>query len=149
MTEFEPYIGDPDLTPAYIFDVDGTTMHNGHGRGFFDWDRVGLDTPKQAVIDVAIRLKQTGADIIVVSGRDVICEPATVFSLTAAGMPIDAIFMRPHKDNRDDTEVKGEILFRDIAPRWNVLGSFDDRNKVVAFWRSVGITCFQVADGDF
>ena len=26
---------------------------------------------------------------------------------------------------------------------------FDDRNKVVNMWRSLGITCLQVANGDF
>ena len=26
---------------------------------------------------------------------------------------------------------------------------FDDRNQVVDMWRKNGLTCFQVADGDF
>lgn len=26
---------------------------------------------------------------------------------------------------------------------------FDDRNKVVNMWRSLGVSCFQVADGNF
>jgi hypothetical protein len=26
---------------------------------------------------------------------------------------------------------------------------FDDRDRVVAMWRSLGIPCFQVAKGDF
>ena len=31
----------------------------------------------------------------------------------------------------------------------NVFAVFDDRNQVVDMWRSNGLTCFQVADGDF
>jgi len=26
---------------------------------------------------------------------------------------------------------------------------FDDRDRVVKMWRDVGVTCFQVADGEF
>ena len=31
----------------------------------------------------------------------------------------------------------------------NVLGVFEDRDRVVKMWRDLGITCFQVAEGDF
>jgi hypothetical protein len=31
----------------------------------------------------------------------------------------------------------------------NVAMVFDDRQQVVDMWRSNGLTCFQVADGDF
>ena len=31
----------------------------------------------------------------------------------------------------------------------NVAMVFDDRNQVVDMWRKSGLTCFQVADGDF
>jgi len=45
--------------------------------------------------------------------------------------------------------VKAEIFDREIRGNWNVEGVFDDRKSVVQFWRSLGLTCFQVADGDF
>ena len=31
----------------------------------------------------------------------------------------------------------------------DVFAVFDDRQQVVDMWRSNGLTCFQVADGDF
>ena len=31
----------------------------------------------------------------------------------------------------------------------DVFAVFDDRNQVVDMWRDNGLTCFQVADGDF
>ena len=31
----------------------------------------------------------------------------------------------------------------------NIVGVFDDRQKVVDMWRKNGLTCFQVADGNF
>ena len=30
-----------------------------------------------------------------------------------------------------------------------MVGVFDDRDQVVQMWRSLGLTVFQVADGDF
>lgn len=143
------YVPNPDLPDAYIFDVDGTTMHNVSGRGFFDWSRVSEDAPDLSVIDTAKRLSESGASIVVVSGRSDICYNDTMQSLLDAYMPVDALYMRKDGDMRQDSIIKSEILFNDIAPWYNVLGSFDDRNQVVKFWRSVGITCYQVADGDF
>ena len=32
---------------------------------------------------------------------------------------------------------------------YNVKFVLDDRNRVVEMWRSLGLTCLQVADGDF
>jgi hypothetical protein len=57
--------------------------------------------------------------------------------------------MRHTKDLRKDSIVKGEIYDSVIAPNYNVFFVLDDRNQVVDFWRSKGLTCFQVAPGDF
>ena len=57
--------------------------------------------------------------------------------------------MRQAGDNRDDRIVKREIYEREIKGRYNVRFVLDDRNKVVALWRDLGLPCFQVADGDF
>jgi adenylate cyclase class IV len=59
------------------------------------------------------------------------------------------LFMRQAGDNRDDRIVKREIYEREIKGRYNVRFVLDDRNKVVALWRDLGLPCFQVADGDF
>ena len=57
--------------------------------------------------------------------------------------------MRDTGDGRPDNVVKLEIFDREVRERYNVVGVFDDRNKVVSMWRSLGLTVFQVADGDF
>ena len=45
---------------------------------------------------------------------------------------------------------KYDIYNNYIAPRYNVKYVFDDRNQVVDMWRNgLGLTCFQVADGNF
>ena len=36
-----------------------------------------------------------------------------------------------------------------IKDKYQVDYVLDDRNQVVEMWRSLGLTCLQVADGDF
>ena len=64
-------------------------------------------------------------------------------------MPYLALFMRPYGDSRKDSVVKREIFEREIQSRYQVVGVFDDRMQVVRMWRDLGLTVFQVADGDF
>lgn len=44
-------------------------------------------------------------------------------------------------------EVK--LFDRHVRDRWDIRRVYDDRNQVVAMWRSIGLPCLQVADGDF
>lgn len=57
--------------------------------------------------------------------------------------------MRKNGDYRADDVVKREWLTIGLIPRGRVLCAFDDRKRVVDMWRSEGITCYQVAPGDF
>ena len=63
--------------------------------------------------------------------------------------PYDALFMRAEGDSRRDSIVKQEIFDTDVRDRWRVVGVFDDRQQVVRMWRGLGLTVFQVAEGDF
>jgi hypothetical protein len=45
--------------------------------------------------------------------------------------------------------VKREIFDRSIRHVWQVRGVLDDRDQVVRMWRDLGLTCAQVAPGDF
>jgi hypothetical protein len=58
------------------------------------------------------------------------------------------MFMRKDKDYRQDYMVKQDILdkYIDKSKVWVVL---DDRDQVVQMWRRNGLTCLQVADGNF
>jgi hypothetical protein len=64
-------------------------------------------------------------------------------------VPYEALFMRVTGDSRKDSIVKKEIFEREIRHRWRITGVFDDRAQVVRMWRALGLTVFQVADGDF
>ena len=57
--------------------------------------------------------------------------------------------MRKNGDYRPDWEAKLELFNEHVRDRYNILAAFDDRNQVVKLWRQLGITTFQVADGNF
>lgn len=134
---------------AYIFDIDGTVADKGD-RDPYDMTRVGEDTPKHDVLRVA-RVLHRSAHILFVSGRFEAARYQTEMWLDHhfALHWGKNLWMRPDGDMRPDTELKEEIYRRYIEPGYQVLGVFDDRNAVVAMWRSLGLTCFQVAEGDF
>jgi hypothetical protein len=84
------------------------------------------------------------------SGRSDDARPATEAWLKEhVGVPYEALFMRATGDQRRDSVVKAEIFDREIRSRYHVVGVFDDRAQVVRMWRALGLTVFQVADGNF
>jgi len=62
----------------------------------------------------------------------------------------DVLRMRAHGDHTPDTELKRAWLRAlPSALRERIAGIFEDRTRVVQMWRDEGMTCFQVAPGDF
>jgi predicted kinase len=143
------YAPDPELPPAMLVDIDGTVALMGD-RGPYDWASVGNDLPNPAVITAVRAMHAAGNAIIFCSGRDAVCRPETEAWLDLlVAVPYEALFMRPEGDGRKDSVVKREIFDREIRDRWRVIGVFDDRQQVVRMWRALGLTVFQVAEGDF
>lgn len=138
-----------NLPKAVIFDIDGTLAHNNGKRGYFDWDNVDRDVVDEKVRETLRVFKNNGYNIIVVTGRDGSCEELTKMWLQEYKIPFDAFYIRPAGDSRKDTVIKKEIFNNHIKGKYNVLGVFDDRNQVVSMWRSLGLKCFQVIDGDY
>ena len=56
-------------------------------------------------------------------------------------------------DFRSDVDVKRELYQENIEDKYDILFVLDDRNSekypVVPMWRELGLTCFQVAEGNF
>lgn len=133
-----------------LFDVDGTLMKNTGGRKFYDWHRVGEDTPNEAVVELAHSIIKAGdLEIVVMSGRDEVCYEATFRSLGEQQVWFRELIMRPHKDNRPDDVVKLELYQERVLPHYDVAFVVDDRDKVVRMWRRLGLTVFQCAEGNF
>ncbi|WP_030436291.1 AAA family ATPase [Actinoplanes subtropicus] len=143
------YEPDPALPAAVLVDIDGTVALM-DDRSPYDWDKVGSDLPNAAVITAVRAMHAAGNAIIFCSGRDEVCRPETEAWLDLyVGVPYEALFMRPEGDGRKDAVVKREIFDRDIRDDWRIVGVFDDRQQVVRMWRALGLTVFQVAEGDF
>lgn len=144
------YVPDTRLAPAWIVDIDGTVAAMDDRRRPHDYHLVGMDRPKEDVIGVVQALMADDYRIVVMSGRKDSCRDATVEWLDKhIGREYDGPFMRAADDNRPDFVVKAELFDQHVRHRYNVIGALDDRNQVVALWRSMGITCLQVADGNF
>lgn len=135
---------------AVIFDIDGTLALRGD-RGPFDWKRVGEDLPNGPVVRLAQWIQQNPYWItIYMSGRDGICREQTEMWLDAQGLYPDLLLMRNIGDNRKDSIVKEELYRTHVEPFWTVKFVVDDRDQVVRMWREeLGLTCLQVAYGDF
>ena len=135
-----------EVDDVIIVDIDGTIALKGN-RDPYDYALVREDFPNKKVISVVMQLENWN-DVVFVSGRSKICREDTEQWLAQIGFEKPELYMRRLDDYRSDEIVKKEIYYRHISPR-NVLCVFDDRNKVVKMWRELGLTCLQVADGDF
>ena len=88
--------------------------------------------------------------LIFCSGRPERTRQATVDWLQRhLGLTPEALYMRGDNDRRADDIVKRELLARMRADRFEPAFAIDDRRRVVDMWRSVGLVCAQVAEGDF
>ncbi|MER7007466.1 AAA family ATPase [Dactylosporangium sp. NPDC000555] len=144
-----PYEPPPDAPRAVLVDIDGTVaLFN--GRSPYDMSRVSQDRPNAPVIAAVRAMHAAGHEVVFCSGRTDDCREATQAWLAEhVGVPYRALFMRVTGDQRRDSVVKAEIFDKEIRSRYHVVGVFDDRRQVVRMWRSLGLTVFQVAEGDF
>ena len=144
-----------------IFDLDGTladiedrrqlcTKENGKmdWNKFFDPENIKLDKPNQPVIKTAQVFAEAGYQIAIFSGRSAKTKNTTKSWLTKHKVPWSILKMRPERNFRPDEQLKLEWL-NDMDWKDNVECVFDDRDKVVNMWREIGLTCMQVAPGNF
>ena len=87
--------------------------------------------------------------IVIFSGRSDEHRATVEAWLREHGIPFDLLVMRKSGDNRNDAIVKSELFDEFIAPNYNFLAQFDDRQRVVDALRAKNITVYQVNYGDF
>lgn len=145
---FTPYVPNPQKPDAYLVDIDGTLAMKGD-RDIYDGSKAHLDTVIEDVARV-VRGLHPGSCLIYVSGRSDEHYGVTREWLDVNGFPVlDGLYMRKAGDKRKDSIVKHELFNEHIRDHYNIRGVFDDRNQVVEMWREIGLTVFQVADGNF
>jgi len=153
-----------------IFDLDGTLADiearrkvskiykNGKVKQdwdkFFDPENIKLDQPNWPVISIAKMFNNYGTKVFIFSGRSKATKDATRTWLAMYGIPYNILKMRPTSKKwmyMPDDKLKQDWL-EELFPgdeKDNIVAVFDDRNKVVDMWRKNGLTCMQVAPGDF
>lgn len=134
-----------------IFDIDGTLAKR-NDRSPFDWAKVKHDSPNIPIVKILSLFSCCCSvyEIFIFSGRDEICRKETIAWLMENGIRFKELYMRAEGDNRKDSIVKKELFEKHIQGKYNVLAVFDDRQQVVDMWRNeLGLTCLQVAPGDF
>lgn len=156
--------------PLYIFDLDGTLALVDHRRHFVekatftakdgtvsdvvaDWDSFYAacvnNEPNEPVIGI-LKVLAEYADIWIFSGRGDAVRAETEVWLGDHSVFYSNLAMRKAGDFTPDTKLK-QSWFYAMSPedRERLVAVFDDRDSVVAMWRRNGVTCLQVAPGDF
>jgi len=162
-----------------IFDLDGTLANIDARRklatkpnGKLDWDvffdasNISLDVPNEPVVKMAQLFAEDGFNVVIFSGRNDRSFHTTRSWLSRHRIPFQKLIMRPDKFlKQGDKIADGNIATQDMRfmpdeiLKKHMLDLFvdiddvflvvDDRNKVVDMWRALGLTVFQVANGDF
>ncbi|MFD3874715.1 AAA family ATPase [Streptomyces sp. NPDC058623] len=144
-----PYVPDPALPSAVMCDIDGTLALLGN-RGPYDFSRCELDLLNESVRHALDAFRRADDDVIVLlSGRSEEHRPQTESWLRGHRVPYDELWMRAAGDTRRDDVVKAELFDAHVRDRYAVRVSLDDRDRVVAVWRRMGLPTWQVNYGDF
>ncbi|PRY35390.1 AAA family ATPase [Umezawaea tangerina] len=145
-----PYVANSALPATVMVDVDGTVALHAGVREPFDTSRYHLDVPNHPVIAAVNSMYLAGHLLVFCSGRDDTYRDVTEEWLGEhVQIPYAGLFMRPAGDRRRDDVVKLELFDRHIRDQYAVTCVFDDRDRVVRAWRSIGLTVMQVAEGAF
>ena len=140
--------------PAIICDLDGTLALKHEDRTWYDASTCDKDIINMPILEVCSAFARTH-HIIFCSGRENRFREQTLVFLKKCFHDFVeghdfSLFMRETQDNRKDSIVKHEIYMTCIKDMYDVLFVLDDRTQVVQMWRnSIGLTCLQVADGNF
>lgn len=153
--------------PLYIFDLDGTLALIEHRRHHVqcpreqqNWPAFNAacvdDLPHLPILRIMDSLLRDGAEVWIFSGRSDTVRTQTIQWLIVNSecaltkIDHDAIQMRPAGDTTPDDKLKLNWLNNMLdEDRERLVAVFEDRDRMVAMWRAQGLTCLQVAPGDF
>lgn len=143
---------------AIICDLDGTLCDITHRIELFHQKKfkefeclIPNDTANIMVGHFLNYMRYRGYLILFVSGRseDTRIQTHNWLADNFPGFEKFPLFLRGRKDFRHDYEVKREIYVNQIQSEYEVSVVLDDRQKVVDEWRSLGLQCWQVAEGQY
>lgn len=145
-----------------ICDIDGTIADCTHRKHFIEGTKKNYDafyeacfedTPIIPIISLLWQYVDHCSDrfkLIFVSGRRESCRGDTrQWLATYATSNYIELHLRPNGDYTPDHEFKRSLLHTKLPPKEEILFVLDDRQRVVDMWREEGLTCLQVAPGNF
>lgn len=141
-----------------LVDIDGTIADCTHRLHHIqkrpkDWDAffaaTADDRPIMPVVAMVACLRVRPNTVVFCSGRPERTRDMTIAWLRRHGLPTVPLYMRADDDRRDDQILKRELLARIRADGFDPVLAIEDRKRVVDMWRSEGLICAQVAEGDF
>jgi len=145
------------MAKIVLCDLDGTLsdtehrLHHIRGKRR-DYDAVfaasGDDEPIEPVIALVNALALAGNEIHIVTGRREDTREITEAWLERHDVSYDRLLMRGVADRTPDHILKRRWFESDYDVA-DVLLALEDRSRVVAMYRELGVTCLQVAEGDF
>ena len=130
-------------------DIDGTIALAESGRSYYDSTRVLEDSVNVPIAEIVKFYSKQGILIIIASGRKDDCRADTETWLKCNDIPYNLLLMRSADDSRKDSITKSELYDNNIKGKYEILFVLDDRKQIVDKWRELGLTCLQVADGNF
>ncbi len=138
-----------------ITDIDGTLAHSAWREHLIaeSWDTfhaaASEDQPNKALIDLIEALNPAKVDFIAVTGRNEKWRQLTSKWLWQHNVPIDELLMRANDDYRPAPIVKFELAeaFFQGKMKEQLLGVFDDDEKVLEQFAAAGIMTFHVRLG--
>jgi len=142
-----------------IFDLDGTLANIEHRLHFVQngnrqWDEFFAacadDKRNEPIIEIWDCMSHMGHEMWIFSGRSDQVLEETQEWLVNNNIFADRVFMRKAGDHQPDDKLKqGWLDELTDDERAAILCAFDDRQRIVDMWRRNGITCLQVAEGNF
>lgn len=144
-----------------ICDIDGTIADCSHRLHLIlgrkqNWEEFFVqaehDEPIPVAIGVVNALHAAGHRIIFCTARNERIRYITTQWLYkhVGKWTLDAmLWMRDNTDQRHDDVVKMDHLSEMYLSGYNPVLALEDRDRVVAMWRSKGIQCFQVKEGNY
>lgn len=146
---------------AIIVDLDGTICNIKQRLHHIEavpglkknWDAfnedIPFDEPKQNIIALVNHYYDLGYQVVLVTGRFAKYSEVTTVWLRTHNVKWHSMYMRDNGDYRSDYIVKEDKFKNHLKHRLDVQFVLDDRDTVVAMWRSNGLTCLQVQKGDY
>lgn len=142
---------------AIICDIDGTIADITHRMRFWReqprnypafYQTVELDKPIQNTIEV-VNVLSSAYHIIYLTGRHEGIRQRTKKWLSDNNLPDGKLIMKPDGCFDSDVYFKRNAYFNNISKDFDVIIVLEDRIKCVNLWRELGLTCWQVAEGNY